>query len=203
MCSSRVFGANLHSYRLRFGFTQREVAAAVEVRQQTVAAWEASRSTPPPNVICALAEFFNITTDELLLSPSAHLADAKVQMQVPVVSSVIPGQPYYLEKDVLSYECVTGNKKSNLVFVKMPDDSMHPMFFQEDFLLVDAASQVKNQEIGLYYSDKSGILVRRKVLEGGTTVLLPLSSKYSIEFMAQGSKEIAEIGRVVKMRRDC
>lgn len=203
MCSSRVFGVNLHNYRLRFGFTQREVAAAANVRQQTVAAWEASRSTPSPQVICTLADFFKITTDELLMSASAYLENTKTQMQVPLVASVIREQPYYKEEAVLSYECVIKDKKTNLLFIKMPDDSMQPMFLQQDLLLVDITCQVRNQEIGLYHSKKTGILVRKKVLEAGTTLLLPLSSQYSIEFILQGNKDMAEIGRVVQMRRDC
>ena len=51
MLNSDLFSRNLYMYRTKAGMTQKEVAEKIGIRQQTVAAWEANRSTPCPDII--------------------------------------------------------------------------------------------------------------------------------------------------------
>ena len=51
--------------RKRAGLTQVQVAAALNVKQGTVCAWETSRSYPTGKKILALTKLYNCTPDEL------------------------------------------------------------------------------------------------------------------------------------------
>uniref|UniRef100_UPI003F6DAF29 helix-turn-helix domain-containing protein n=1 Tax=Ligilactobacillus agilis TaxID=1601 RepID=UPI003F6DAF29 len=49
--------------------TQRDLAEAMRVSQQTVGAWETGRAIPGSDTLGELADYFNVTTDYLLGRP--------------------------------------------------------------------------------------------------------------------------------------
>lgn len=46
--------------------TQAEVGKAINVSQRTYAYYESGQRMIPPNVLCALADFYNVSIDYLL-----------------------------------------------------------------------------------------------------------------------------------------
>ena len=64
MENTKTFCANLRA--LRGATSQGVFAAMFGVKQTTYSAWENGRSEPGISKICAIAERFGITTDELL-----------------------------------------------------------------------------------------------------------------------------------------
>lgn len=46
--------------------SQAELANVLDVAQQTVASWEKSKSSPNYDLLQKIADFFNVSTDELL-----------------------------------------------------------------------------------------------------------------------------------------
>ena len=52
--------------RLRGTMPQGTFAALFDVKQTTYSAWENGKSEPSISKICAIAQYFKITTDELL-----------------------------------------------------------------------------------------------------------------------------------------
>lgn len=60
------FGQNLKSLRKRMGLTQLELAKKLGVQKTTVSNYETSVSSPPKNVLVEIANFFDVSLDELL-----------------------------------------------------------------------------------------------------------------------------------------
>lgn len=60
------FGDKLRQLRLERGITQETLAMRIHVTRQTISGWERGRSEPDINTIVCLAEFFDVTIDELL-----------------------------------------------------------------------------------------------------------------------------------------
>lgn len=59
-------GKNLNELRKSKGVTQEELAAELGVTAAAVSKWEKGYTLPDVLMVCAIADFFDITTDELL-----------------------------------------------------------------------------------------------------------------------------------------
>ena len=57
--------AAIRNARVQAGFTQKEVAEALDKGQTTVASWETGRSQPDATTIIALSNLFHVSSDYL------------------------------------------------------------------------------------------------------------------------------------------
>lgn len=67
----------LRELRLENGLTQKELAQAINTSNKNIWAYENEKAFPPPETLIALANFFEVTVDELLnISPEERAAGA-------------------------------------------------------------------------------------------------------------------------------
>ena len=64
-----MLGNNIKELRKNKRMTQKDLAEAMRVSQQTVGAWETERAIPGADTLSDLADYFNVTTDYLLGRP--------------------------------------------------------------------------------------------------------------------------------------
>lgn len=62
----KLIAIQLVILRSRHGYTQKQVAEAIDVKTGTYNAYEKERSEPPAEIIVRLAHFYNVTTDLIL-----------------------------------------------------------------------------------------------------------------------------------------
>ena len=72
-----MLGNNIKELRKSKRMTQKDLALAMNVSQQTVGAWETERAIPGADTLSELADYFNVTTDYLLGRPDKKDDDAK------------------------------------------------------------------------------------------------------------------------------
>ena len=60
------FGNRIKALRRKMNLTQEELAERLNVSFQTISKWETNASLPDVTMFPLLANFFNVTTDELL-----------------------------------------------------------------------------------------------------------------------------------------
>lgn len=90
---------NLKILRKSRNLTQKEVANAIGITFQNYSYYETGRTKPTPEMLCALADFFGVTVDELLGRTPQLFDDARVpktevqelfdQLSVPEQQQVI------------------------------------------------------------------------------------------------------------------
>ena len=61
-----VFGQNLRTLRTGEALSQRELGNRLSVCNQTVSFWESGKREPDLDSLLKIAEYFNVTTDDLL-----------------------------------------------------------------------------------------------------------------------------------------
>ena len=61
-----MLGKNVKEFRLEKGLTQKELAEKIGVTQGTIHFWEQGINEPTSGYLVKLADFFNISIDELL-----------------------------------------------------------------------------------------------------------------------------------------
>lgn len=72
-----MLGNNIKELRKSKRMTQKDLALAMNVSQQTVGAWETERAIPGADTLSELADYFNVTTDYLLGRPDKKDDDTK------------------------------------------------------------------------------------------------------------------------------
>lgn len=72
-----MLGNNIKELRKNKRMTQKDLAEAMRVSQQTVGAWETERAIPGADTLSDLADYFNVTTDYLLGRPEKKDDNAK------------------------------------------------------------------------------------------------------------------------------
>lgn len=60
------FAQSLKSLRIKKGITQKQFAEAFNISSGTIGNWESGTREPCLNILCALADYFGVTTDQLL-----------------------------------------------------------------------------------------------------------------------------------------
>lgn len=61
-----MLAQKLKELREKKGISQAELANVLDVAQQTVASWEKEKSSPNYDILQKIADYFHVTTDELL-----------------------------------------------------------------------------------------------------------------------------------------
>jgi transcriptional regulator with XRE-family HTH domain len=69
-----AFHIQLKHERERRDLSQSDVGKMLNFSQQAIAKWESGHSSPDPETICRLADFFGISTDTLLGHPTVNEA---------------------------------------------------------------------------------------------------------------------------------
>lgn len=176
---SEVFSKNLYRYRVGKKMTQRIVADKIGVRQQTVAAWEANRSTPAPYIICDLAAIFDITTDELLLEEETLNENwPQSRLSVPVLKNTLQDTKYPFAKDnTEEYIHYLGDPTKKYFAIVMEDESMDPVLRVGDIIIAEQGNTLKDGSICVVLTPDSQILVRKIYLQSNGVLMVPANAE--------------------------
>lgn len=102
-------GENIRVKRETNKFSQKTVAEAVGVAENTIASWEKGKNVPPSDKVVAIAKFFQCTTDEILLSDEergleiqmlgllrrfGNLNETHKPIALNVISSILQGMEF-------------------------------------------------------------------------------------------------------------
>ncbi len=107
-----MLAEKLSFLRYRAGLSQERVAEAAGVSRQAVQKWEQGTSTPDLAKLIALAKFFNVSTDYLLLGKDGRSVE---QLRVdnrplPAFERVTPWEAYYKELPTEYRQCTEEGK---------------------------------------------------------------------------------------------
>ena len=75
----RIIAEKLVALRKEKGITQGELAERLSVSDKTVSKWENGSSTPNPDMLAALAQYFDISLDVLFGFNKAQYVKLRVQ----------------------------------------------------------------------------------------------------------------------------
>lgn len=75
-----MLGNNIKELRKLKRMTQKDLAEAMKVSQQTIGAWETERAVPGADTLNELADYFNVTTDYLLGRPEKKKEKQNVEL---------------------------------------------------------------------------------------------------------------------------
>ena len=92
----------LKSFRVKRGFSQKELALAVDVQANTVWRWENKKASPSVEIIFKLCEVLNVTESELLHGP---VDDGEIKFSFVLNISEVKGMDVKMNE----LKCGTGD----------------------------------------------------------------------------------------------
>ena len=90
-----VFAIRLKELRKASGVTQKEFAKRMNISLSAVAMWETSQREPDHETVCAVSDYFSVTTDYLL-------GKSDIPHRAVVLESVAPSQNTSLQEQILN-----------------------------------------------------------------------------------------------------
>lgn len=204
-----MFGDILKKLREQSGVSQKKLAEEIHVSQQTVGSWEVNRTTPNPDLMNRVADYFNVSLDYLLGRETTNSSKEKVRrvgVKIPVLGYVPAGIPFEAVEDVLDYEEISPEMARNgeHFALKIKGDSMIPDIKNGDIVIVRIQPDVESGETAIVKVNGDDATCKRVVKHKTGINIVANNPNYEPIFFT--NKEIEElpvtvVGKVVELRR--
>lgn len=210
------FGTKLKTLRNSMNLTQEELAKALNAKHGTkfnkgmISKWENDKEEPRIDSVRYIADFFNVSLDEIL-----GLKDNEVNVyevvendfsnivNLPIVGTIAAGQPILAEQNIEGYMPILSsflNKHKEYFYLKVKGDSMNLEFPDGSYVLVERTSEVENGSISVVLVNGYEATVKKVSINDNIITLIPMSSdpSYQPQIYDMTKDEVKIIGKVVQ-----
>ena len=182
-----MFGDNLKRLRYTRGLSQEDLAQILEVSQKTISSWETNRTEPNMGVVQQIADYFNVTTDEMIYGIGqtvVHLPSPETVRTIPIYGDLSCGTGLFVDDNIVDYITIPvsmlPNRNAEYFAQYASGDSMEGAgIFEGDLLIFMKTNQVDNGQIGCFCIDENVATCKKFSLIAGQIYLLPMNDKYS------------------------
>lgn len=176
-----IFSDNLTKLMSERDINNTALAEILGVSREAVRQWKTGQIVPTIDKASKLADYFEMSLDELLGKP----LDTEQMIKLPLVGAVNAG-PFDIINDAewtdnrsVSVRLLQGRSKKECVAIEVIGDSMSPYLLPGDILVVHRQSYAVNGNIIVAYDPTvNGYTVKRFEQTGDTVKLLPFNSDY-------------------------
>lgn len=190
--------------RVQRGLRQIDLAKMLGVDRSTYAKYESGASEPNFETIVALAQFFDVSTDQLLTG--THMTDrAKEKVIIPVLGEVAAGIPIEAIEDIVDYEDISVEMATAGEYfgLRLKGQSMEPRMCDGDVVIVKKQSCAENGDIAVVLVNGDAATVKKIRRNQSGITLIPLNPAFDALFYTNEEIDklpIAIIGIVVELR---
>ncbi|MEH2937933.1 LexA family protein [Lawsonibacter sp. JLR.KK007] len=193
--------------------SQQAVADYLEITRQAYSNYENGNRQPDNETLLKLAEYFNISVDELLRGPkktpapkSGHASPGGIW--IPVLGSVPPGIPIEAVEDILDWEEIPASMCSGgreYFALQVQGDSMWPDYLTGDVVIIRKTPCCESgEDCVVYINGYDATLKQVKLGEDGSLSIIPRNPNYPPKTYT--AEEVHDLpvsiaGVVVELRR--
>ena len=196
------FGKNFRYLRRKNRYSQNQIADEFGYKSfTTIQKWEDGSAVPPYSVIKKLANFFNVSVDDLMNADLSNI----INTEIPVLGIVRGGSPILAEQDYKGFEHVIPDDAAHgdCFYLEVVGDSMKDArILPGDYLYVHRQDYLNNGDIGVVLIDNEAT-VKTVYFKGDTMILQPASDEYQpiiLDAKTQQEKNVSIIGKVLHNR---
>lgn len=197
-----MFPQQLKKYRLKNGFTQEQLAAAVGIAKSTISMYERGQREPDFETIEAFADIFNVNMATLVEGEQAH---SRAALRVPVLGSVPAGIPLEAIEEIIDYEEIPAElgKLGEYFALQIRGDSMEPKISAGDVVIVRRQDFADNGDLVVVLIDGNDATLKRYHKNKAGIKLVPSNPKYDPFFFTPEEVEqlpVRILGKVIELR---
>ena len=202
-----MFSDKIKALRKKFGYSQAELAAKLNITQQAVGKWETGRSEPDHDTLMSLALLFETTTDYILgyATPSATSFISRFleagEHPIPVIGTVKAGYGALAFEEDYGIEYARVKNPEEHFFLIVKGDSMEPRIQNGDYALVRKQPTLEDGELGVFvYGEGEGTL-KKYIKKGNTIILQPFNNAYEPQVITgEDLGNLNIVGKVVETK---
>jgi len=196
------FGKNLRLLRKENKLGQDELAKKLNYNTfSTVQKWEEGSSYPRVDTLIKIAEFFNVSIDNLLYSDYSNKVTNVVS--IPIIGVVKGGYGYYPKQELYGYEYVKQGEESGAeyFYLKVVGDSMNDYRIVDgDIAYIRSQNMVDNNDIAVVLTDEDEVTLKKIKFDKKGMHLIPGNKKYESKFFSNeeiSEKNIRILGKLI------
>ncbi|NUK30947.1 helix-turn-helix domain-containing protein [Parageobacillus sp. VR-IP] len=210
------FGKKLKTLRKSRNLTQEGLAKALNTKYGTnfnkgmISKWENDREEPRIDSVRYIADFFNVSLDEIL-----GLKDNEVNIyevvendfsnivNLPIVGTIAAGQPILAAQNIEGYMPILSsflNKYKEYFYLRVKGNSMNLEFPDGSYVLVERTNEVENGSIAVVLVNGYEATVKKVSINKNIITLIPMSNdpSYQPQIYDITKDEVKIIGKVVQ-----
>ncbi len=193
-----MIGLEIKRLRQNLGISQTTLAKSLDVRQSTVAMWEAGKNNPGYEMLLRIAEFFGVSASELC-------GEKENGNKVPILGRVAAGPPKTASEDIVGYEEISPELAGTGEFfaLHINGQSMEPRMKEGDVVIVRRQPYVENGEIAIVMIGREEATCKRFYRYKEGISLVSLNPQYAPMFFSEEDlreTEVEVLGRVCELR---
>lgn len=197
--NEKIFSKNLKYYMELNNKTRYDVCKALNFPYTTFSDWYNAKIYPRIDKIEMLANYFGIKKSDLIEDKSTISTDNK--QVFPLLGIVKAGYDYLASENITGY--ISIDKKvsdpENYFALKVTGDSMEPILFEDDIVVVHKQDDIESSQVGIVLIDNEEATVKKIIKHDDYIELVAFNSYYPIKKITKKDK-FKIIGRVVEAR---
>lgn len=198
-------GERIKQLRLQKGLTQEELGKYIGVQKSAIRKYEKGSVTNlKRSSIETLAKLFNVTPSYLMCIDDDNNFENNMidnKRVFPLLGSVKAGYDYLASENIIGY--VTIDKKladpENYFALKIVGDSMQPVMYEDDIIIVHRQSDVESGQIAIVLVDGEEGTVKKVIKYDNYIELVAFNSYYPPRKLSKNDN-FKIIGKVVEAR---
>lgn len=198
-------GERIKQLRLQKGLTQEELGKYIGVQKSAIRKYEKGSVTNlKRSSIETLAKLFNVTPSYLMCIDDDNNFENNMidnKRVFPLLGTVKAGYDYLASENIIGY--VTIDKKladpENYFALKIVGDSMQPVMYEDDIIIVHRQSDVESGQIAIVLVDGEEGTVKKVIKYDNYIELAAFNSYYPPRKLSKNDN-FKIIGKVVEAR---
>lgn len=206
------YSERIKQLRLARGWSQRDLADKLDVTKVAVSHYERGVRKPDINVVTALCDIFNVSSDYLLGAEDVtmrYLREDDLRKldsvrRVPVFGDVAAGVPIEAIEDVIDWEEITEGLPGEYFGLRVKGDSMSPRIMEGDVLIVHAQPDVESGEVAIVQINGDHATCKRVMKHSDGVSLISFNPSYAPMIYTNDQIErlpVTILGKVVENRQ--
>lgn len=207
-----TYSERIKELRRNRNMSQQDLADRLDVNKVTVSQYERGVRRPNIDVVSALCDIFNVSTDYLLGEDDVTLRFVNGEglkkldtiKRIPVLGRVAAGIPIEAIEDVIDWEDITEDAPGEYFGLRIKGDSMSPRIMEGDTVIVHAQSDAESGDVVIVQINGDTATCKRLMKHGTGISLISFNPAYAP--MTYTNDEIQAlpvsiIGKVVENRQ--
>ena len=196
-----TFGAKLRSARRDAGLTQKELAAKIGAKHNSVSNWENDQNKPGPDTIELLCAILGVSPNYFFNGPNISLPSNILPLpctrKIPLLGDIACGEPIFAEENYDGEVAVPDNIHADFALRCKGDSMIGARIRDGDLVFVRQQEDVDNGEIAAVLIEDEATL-KRVYKYPDKLVLTPENPKYEpLVYTGYELENVRIIGRAV------
>ncbi len=197
--NKEIFAKNLRYYMSKNKKDRNDICRDLKIPYSTLTDWYNGNIYPRIDKIELLANYFNIRKSDLVENKEKQMSDNK--RIFPLLGVVKAGYNYLASENIIGYVAIDKNlpDPENYFALKVTGDSMQPVLYEDDLVIVHKQDDIESGQIGIILVDNEEATVKKIIKHENWIELIAFNSYYPSKKLDKNTK-FKIIGKVVEAR---